>query len=99
MLPQAVLLCGASDGGGAATGGIAWGKGEDYLCHCFAGGLRALHTQLGAHILYKRRYIDDHRFTHSELSGINEMSQGADLLLTTENDAVPLFYMRVEVQF
>jgi tetraacyldisaccharide 4'-kinase len=72
-------------------------------------GFEKFILSLGAHIIYKKRYIDHHRFTHSELSRINERSQGADFLVTTEKDAVrigsdfpfaiPLFYMRVEVQF
>ncbi|MDR1303156.1 MAG: tetraacyldisaccharide 4'-kinase [Puniceicoccales bacterium] len=72
-------------------------------------GFERFILSLGAHIIYKKRYIDHHRFTHSELSRINERSQGADFLVTTEKDAVriagdfqfslPFFYMRVEVQF
>ncbi|MDR2200817.1 MAG: tetraacyldisaccharide 4'-kinase, partial [Puniceicoccales bacterium] len=64
---------------------------------------------LGANVIYKKRYIDHHRFTGSELSWINERAQEADFLITTEKDAVrighhiqftiPLFYIRVEVQF
>ncbi|MDR1435028.1 MAG: tetraacyldisaccharide 4'-kinase [Puniceicoccales bacterium] len=64
---------------------------------------------LGANIIYKRRYIDHHRFTNSELSRINERAEAADFLITTEKDAVripddfrfsiPFFYVRIEVQF
>jgi tetraacyldisaccharide 4'-kinase len=72
-------------------------------------GFEKFILSLGANIIYKKRYIDHHRFTNNELSWINERSQGADFLVTTEKDAVriasdfqftiPLFYMRVEVQF
>jgi tetraacyldisaccharide 4'-kinase len=64
---------------------------------------------LGAHIIYKKRYIDHHRFTNTELSSINDRAKNADFLITTEKDAVrissdfkfnmPFFYLRVEVQF
>ncbi|MDR3317507.1 MAG: tetraacyldisaccharide 4'-kinase [Puniceicoccales bacterium] len=72
-------------------------------------GFERFILSLGANIIYKKRYIDHHRFTNNELEWINERSQEADFLLTTEKDAVriadnfqftmPFFYMRVEVQF
>ncbi|MDR2806748.1 MAG: tetraacyldisaccharide 4'-kinase [Puniceicoccales bacterium] len=72
-------------------------------------GFEKFILSLGADIIYKKRYIDHHRFTNSELSRINERAKEADFLVTTEKDAVrissdfqftmPLFYVRVEVQF
>jgi tetraacyldisaccharide 4'-kinase len=72
-------------------------------------GFERFIATLGANIIYKKRYIDHHRFTNTELSSISERVRGADFLITTEKDAVriahdfrfsvPFFYMRVRVQF
>ncbi|MDR1590591.1 MAG: tetraacyldisaccharide 4'-kinase [Puniceicoccales bacterium] len=72
-------------------------------------GFERFITTLGANIVYKKRYIDHHRFTNTELSSISERARNADFLITTEKDAVriandfkfsvPFFYMRVRIQF
>ncbi|MDR2812281.1 MAG: tetraacyldisaccharide 4'-kinase [Puniceicoccales bacterium] len=72
-------------------------------------GFEQFIASLGANIIYKKRYIDHHRFTNAELSSINERAKSADFLIATEKDAVriasdfkfsiPFFYMRVRVQF
>jgi tetraacyldisaccharide 4'-kinase len=72
-------------------------------------GFERFIATLGANIVYKRRYIDHHRFTNAELSSINERAKDADFLIATEKDAVriandfkfsvPFFYMRVRIQF
>ena len=65
--------------------------------------------QLGAKIIYKKYYLDHHRFSEIELSSIDERTQFADYLITTEKDIVriskdfqfhvPLYYLRVEIKF
>ncbi|MDR0418104.1 MAG: tetraacyldisaccharide 4'-kinase [Puniceicoccales bacterium] len=72
-------------------------------------GFEQFISSLGANIIYKKRYIDHHRFTNAELSSINERAKNADFLITTEKDSVriandfrfnvPFFYMRVRIQF
>jgi tetraacyldisaccharide 4'-kinase len=72
-------------------------------------GFEQFILSLGANIIYKKRYIDHHRFTNTELYSINERAKSADFLITTEKDAVriandfkfnvPFFYIRVRVQF
>lgn len=64
---------------------------------------------LGAMITYRKRYLDHHRFTETELASIDERARQADFLITTEKDVVritpdfqfhtPLYYLRVEVNF
>ena len=66
-------------------------------------------SDLEPKIIYRKRYLDHHRFSEAELSSIDEHSQSADYLITTEKDIVripeyykfqaPLYYLRVEVQF
>jgi tetraacyldisaccharide 4'-kinase len=72
-------------------------------------GFEQFIVSLGANIVYKKCYIDHHRFTNAELSSMNERAKNVDFLITTEKDVVriandfkfniPFFYMRVRVQF
>lgn len=67
--------------------------------------------KLGAVLLKKLRFADHHRFSQQEIINIvNEAQElGADAVVTTEKDAVrmtridrcavPVFFMRIEVQF
>lgn len=63
----------------------------------------------GAEIIYRKRFLDHHRFSKGEiLTVFNEAVQaGAELILTTEKDAVrlpklkaklPTFYLRLEIE-
>jgi tetraacyldisaccharide 4'-kinase len=66
--------------------------------------------QLGAQILYVKRFLDHHRFSAEELSGIFHHASEADAeyVVTTEKDAVrieqlpdrhiPLYYLRLEIE-
>jgi tetraacyldisaccharide 4'-kinase len=72
----------------------------------FEKGLR----QLGAEILYTRRYADHHRYTEEEITHMiaRSKARGARAVLTTEKDAVrfstltrlelPVLYLRVEIE-
>ncbi len=65
---------------------------------------------LGASLLYARRFLDHHRFSEEELDQIGERarSAGLELLVTTEKDSVriapdrrfpvPLYYLRLEIE-
>jgi tetraacyldisaccharide 4'-kinase len=53
-------------------------------------GFEQLILSLGANIIYKKHYIDDHRFTNPELYSINQRAKSADFLITTEKDAVQI---------
>ncbi len=64
---------------------------------------------LGATVVYRKRYLDHHRYHPDELADFCRQGQkaGAELLLTTEKDAVrlpvlptghlPFFFLRVEI--
>ena len=66
-------------------------------------------TNLGAELVYTRRYSDHHRYTQQEIiEVINEsLEAGAEAILTTEKDAVrfpmierrdrPIYFLRVEI--
>lgn len=66
--------------------------------------------QLGAQIIYKERYVDHHRYRKSEIEEFckNAIQAGAQLLLTTEKDAVRIpevdtmgrdfMFLRVEIR-
>ncbi len=83
----------------AAISGIA-------MPESFENGLR----DLGANVIYAKRYADHHRYTQQEiLNMINRsLKRGATAILTTEKDAVrfpkidrrdiPLYYLRVEIR-
>ena len=83
----------------AAVSGIAVPKG-------FEEGL----LQLGAKVLYHKRYADHHRYTQQEIiDAINRgLNRGAKAIITTEKDAVrfpmierrdlPIYFMRVEIE-
>jgi tetraacyldisaccharide 4'-kinase len=72
----------------------------------FENGLR----QLGAEVLYVRRYADHHRYDEAEIAGMlaRSKARGARAVITTEKDAVrlargrklelPLYYLRVEIE-
>lgn len=69
---------------------------------------RFLHG-FGANLVYLKRYADHHRYTRSEISAFLDQARkhGAELVLTTEKDAVriprtvdqpmPILFMRVEI--
>ena len=66
-------------------------------------------TELGAEIIHTARYADHHRYRKKEIVDFIDESKkkGADMILTTEKDAVrfpeiethsvPCFYLRVEI--
>ncbi len=72
----------------------------------FEGFLRSA----GARLVHTRRFLDHHRFTADDLAEIAEEAKaaGAELILTTEKDAVriptgqkfplPVFYLRLEIE-
>lgn len=72
-------------------------------------GFEQFIISLGAKVIYKKRYLDHHRFSGAELSSIDEHALNADYLITTEKDVVripqnypfhaPLYYTRVDIQF
>jgi tetraacyldisaccharide 4'-kinase len=83
----------------AAISGIAMPEGfEESLCN------------LGANVVYAKRYADHHRYTQQEiLDMINRsIKRQATAILTTEKDAVrfpkidrrdiPIYYLRVEIR-
>ena len=64
----------------------------------------------GASIVSRSRYLDHHRFSQEELDEVfdDALSAGAEILVTTEKDAVriepgvkvplPMYYLRVEIE-
>lgn len=72
-------------------------------------GFEKLLTQLGAVIVSRKRFMDHHRFTVKELTDFFDRASniGADLIITTEKDAVrvpqfvsctvPIYYLRLEI--
>lgn len=72
-------------------------------------GFEKFLRDLGAHVLYTRRFMDHHRFSVDELDHIcaQATEAGLDLLVTTEKDAVripsnrtfplPVYYLRLEI--
>ncbi len=66
--------------------------------------------ELGAEIVLRERFLDHHRFSEEELLGVYQAARmaGADMLVTTEKDAVrfepglkismPTYYLRVEIE-
>jgi tetraacyldisaccharide 4'-kinase len=83
----------------AAVSGIA-------MPESFENGLR----ELGANVIYTKRYADHHRYTQQEiLNMINRsLKRDAEIILTTEKDAVrfpkidrrdiPIYFLRVEIR-
>lgn len=83
----------------AAISGIA-------VPESFENGLR----ELGANVIYAKRYADHHRYTQQELLNMVNRSirRNAKAILTTEKDAVrfpkldrrdiPMYYLRVEIR-
>jgi len=83
----------------AAIAGIAQHKGFEEVL-----------IKLGAKVLYHKRYADHHRYSQQEiLESINRgIQRGAEILVTTEKDAVrfpyverrdlPVYYLRVEIE-
>lgn len=67
-------------------------------------------TRLGANLVYTKRFADHHRFTQQEILNVINRSKkrGAELILTTQKDAVrltkldrrdlPIYFMRVEIR-
>ena len=62
----------------------------------------------GAEIIYTKRFLDHHRFSAGEIKTVfmEAFSSGAEMILTTEKDAVrlpkifpkiPLYYLRLEI--
>lgn len=83
----------------AVVSGIASPKGvEDIL------------IQLGAKVMYHKRYADHHRYTQQEILNVMNrgLQRGAKVVITTEKDAVrfplierrdlPLYFLRVEIE-
>jgi len=66
--------------------------------------------ELGAQLLYTKRFLDHYRFTQEDLDtvGAQAHAAGLDFLVTTEKDAVridpafrfpiPLYYLRLEIE-
>ena len=66
--------------------------------------------ELGAHLLYTKRFLDHYRFTQEDLDLVfgQAAAAGLDFLVTTEKDAVrldetfrfplPLYYLRLEIE-
>jgi tetraacyldisaccharide 4'-kinase len=66
--------------------------------------------ELGAEVVYAKRYADHHRFTQQEILNMINRSvlKEANLIITTEKDAVrfpkldrrdlPIYYLRVEIK-
>ncbi len=66
--------------------------------------------ELGANLVYTKRFLDHYRFTKEDLEQIFDQARGAglDFLVTTEKDAVrlegkldfplPLYYLRLEIE-
>ncbi len=66
--------------------------------------------ELGASVLFTKRFLDHHRFTEKEIEDIFRQASAAslDFLVTTEKDAVrispdlhppiPLYYLRLEIE-
>lgn len=64
---------------------------------------------LGAHLVVKEQFVDHHRFTQEELEFFfaKALAEGAELIVTTEKDAVrlpnslqspiPLYFLRLEI--
>jgi tetraacyldisaccharide 4'-kinase len=83
----------------AAISGIA-------VPESFEDGLR----ELGAKLVFAKRYADHHRYTQQEIINMinRSLTRGADAILTTEKDAVrfpkvdrrdiPIYYLRVEIR-
>lgn len=67
-------------------------------------------SELGAEIIYKKRFLDHHRFDDQELDEFfeNAKNKGAEFVVTTEKDAVriradypaaiPFFYTKLEIE-
>ena len=67
-------------------------------------------TRLGGNLVYTKRFADHHRFTQQEILNVINRSKkrGAELILTTQKDAVrltkldrrdlPIYFMRVEIR-
>ncbi|MDR2735807.1 MAG: tetraacyldisaccharide 4'-kinase [Puniceicoccales bacterium] len=65
---------------------------------------------IGGHVVYKRRFLDHHRFLIGELERMDENASyvSADVIVTTEKDSVrlekdfkfslPAYYLRVEIE-
>ena len=83
----------------AVVSGIASPKGvEDIL------------IQLGAKVMYHKRYADHHRYAQQEILDVMNrgVQRGAQVVITTEKDAVrfplierrdlPLYFLRVEIE-
>ncbi len=88
-------------------------RGKNVACFCaiaapesFEGLLR----ECGAKIVFRERFMDHHRFDEDELSEVfrEAASKGAEMVLTTEKDAVrirrnfsaelPFYYTRLEIE-
>ena len=66
--------------------------------------------EMGAELVYTRRFLDHHRFTHEDLVSVFADARGAgvEIMVTTEKDAVriaasekfslPCYYLRLEIE-
>lgn len=88
-------------------------KGAKVACFCAIAAPESFENfllQLGADIVYKKRFLDHHRFETSELDDFFEDAarRGAQLVATTEKDAVrispaypaslPFYYTKLEIE-
>lgn len=67
-------------------------------------------TELGGELVYSRHFVDHHRYRESELEEVYEAAHayGAEMIVTTEKDAVrlprlrsddlPVFYLRIAIR-
>jgi len=74
------------------------------------GGFERSLEELGATLIYRKRFADHHRFSQQEILDVINKSarRGAELVVTTEKDAVrfpkidrrdiPIYFLRVEIE-
>ena len=88
-------------------------RGAKVACFCAIAApesFESLLRQLGANIVYRKRFLDHHRFEDFELDAFFKKAKaaGADIAATTEKDAVrirqnykspiPLFYLKLKIE-
>ena len=73
-------------------------------------GFEDLIERMSGEVRYKKRFLDHHKYTVEELDRIFQQAKnsGADVMITTEKDAVripetykpvlPLYYVRMEIE-
>jgi tetraacyldisaccharide 4'-kinase len=94
-------------------------KGLDFLHESFIGvfcgiasprGFENIIKQMSGELRYRKRFLDHHRYEPAELDRMFQQAKnsGADIMVTTEKDAVripstykpviPLYYVRMEIE-